>query len=342
MAWVLFRRLAGFQEDLESTLQRGSTRWGFVKRRPLSHWDIVAMFKYLYSLLCCSSHVCTIKTAPISTRTLSIIQHTRRLSRMYDSQVLRREIRDLDGLYSATLEGDIASLVFMNGCVVFVASILIVIAFAVRNEVLQDFATFLTLASVFGAILAMFHLWRKVVILVKLMFTLTNKVRNANTDERFNIRKIRQVAFAQTMLTLTLLLSSSSQQSLSLGPLPTKSSLNQSLVTTKYHFSWLLVLFVQLYLLQSCSLLLSLLCDTSYLQRSASLSVKPFAARLKKCMVSCRFDQTMLTRSKCRNVKLGSMWRGSFSIGTVLMQSSAADRFGSILQYIQGGMDRRQ
>jgi hypothetical protein len=98
-ARILFVRLTFFRDSLEPTLQYGSTRWGFVKRRPLSQWDCTVVFKYFYSLLCCSTRSCALSTAPISAETLSIIKQARYLSELHDSQILRREIRDLDGLY---------------------------------------------------------------------------------------------------------------------------------------------------------------------------------------------------------------------------------------------------
>jgi hypothetical protein len=342
VAWSLFYRLVNFQEDLESTLQRGSTRWGFVKRRRLSQWDAVAMFKYLYNVLCCSSRFCTIKTAPISTRTLSIIQHTRHLSSMHDSKVLCREIRDLDGLYWATRESDIASLVFMNGCVVFIASFLIVIAFVVRNEVLSDLATFLALASVLGAILAMFHLWRKFVILVKLMLTLTDKVRSANTDERFSIFKIRQVAFAQSMLTLTLLLSAAASAVALPWSVANKEYSESISVIDQVPFflafgsvcgvalatiMFFVVEFVVRYKLPPT--LGEFVCESFRSEIEdmyAILSVPPNNIDTKQ--VQERETWEYVAREFLHSYRFDAVF--------------AADRFGSILQYIQGGMDRRQ
>ena len=152
----LFDRLTRFRDDLEGTLQRGATRFGFVKRRHLFQWDCTVVFKYFYSLLCCSSRSCALPTAPISTKTLSIIKHARHLSGLHDSQILRREIRDLEGLYWATRESDIASLIFMSAFLVFIASIVFTIARIFHISVLEDIAFWATAISAFGAILLPF------------------------------------------------------------------------------------------------------------------------------------------------------------------------------------------
>ena len=209
-ARLLFDRLTNFREDLEGTLQRGATRWGFVKRRPLSQWDCTAVFKYFYSLFCCSTRFCVLPTAPISTACLSIIKHARYLSSLHDSQILRREIRDLEGVYWATRESDNASLIFMSSYLVFVSSIVFTIARIFDIKVLEDIAFWATAASGIGAILAMFHLWRKFKILVGLMITLGQKNKAAKTRaDRFDIQKVCNVTFTQVLLTLMRLFSAS-------------------------------------------------------------------------------------------------------------------------------------
>jgi hypothetical protein len=147
---------------------------------------------------------------------MSLIKQARHVSGLHQSLVLRREIRDMEGLYWASRESDIASLIFVAGFSVFWASVVFTISRLVKligriRVVLVDVAFWAVLASAFGAILASFHLWRKLLILVNLYFTLGEKFRNApSSDDRDNIRKIRRVTFTQVLLTVTRLLAAGS------------------------------------------------------------------------------------------------------------------------------------
>jgi hypothetical protein len=203
----LFNRLLAFQPKLERSLQRGPTRFGFVKQRKLSQWDIIAVLKYFWSLICCSSRRFRSLAAPIATETLGIVKATRHVAQRDDRVILNREIRDLDVLYWATRESDIGSLIFMSSFLVLVASIYFIIARASGIDLLLDIAFWAVTASGIGAALAVFHFWRKLLILVRLMWTLSRKARSAReADERENIRLVRGVTFTQVLLTLTRLL----------------------------------------------------------------------------------------------------------------------------------------
>lgn len=200
---ALFRRLRRFRVYLESTLQRGPTRWGFIKQRKLWQWDISASLIYFYSLLCISSRTVTRRTAPISIETLGIVKQTRHLSGLHGSTVLSREIRDLEGLYWATRESDTASLTFMAGFLVFFASVIFTIARIFSISVLTTVAFWATVASAYGASLAVFHLIKKTKILVSLQATLGQKARSStSSDSAENIRRVRGITWTQIFLTV--------------------------------------------------------------------------------------------------------------------------------------------
>jgi hypothetical protein len=108
----LVRRLTAFIPRLENSLQRGHILWGFLKRRRVVHWDFFIVVRYFWSLLWYASPKTTNPIAPIQTETLGIIRETKNLSGKYSHTILRREIRDLEQLYWATRESDVASMIF--------------------------------------------------------------------------------------------------------------------------------------------------------------------------------------------------------------------------------------
>jgi hypothetical protein len=203
-----FDRLNAFTGNLEDSLQRGQPYFGFLKKRRLWHWDCTVVFRYFYSLFCCASPRGSTPLAPISTETLGIVKQARNVSAIHQNLVLRREIRDLEYLYWATRESDIASLIFVSAFSVFIASIIFTISRIIEraggSSTVSDVAYWATLASATGAILALFHLVRKLFLLVGLWFTLGRKARStATTDDRDHIRRVRSVTVTQILLTLT-------------------------------------------------------------------------------------------------------------------------------------------
>ena len=207
-AKLLFERLVTFSSWLESSLQRSPVRLGFLRKRHVFSWDCTVAFKYFYSLLCCSSARRSNPIAPIQTETLGIVRQSMDLSSKHRHKVLRREIRDLEHLFWATRESDIASLIFVSGFLVFAASIIFsisrIITRAGGGDALTNVAFWATAASATGAALASFHLVRKFFILVSLWCTLGSKVHNASTSEiRETIQTVKAVTFTQILLTLT-------------------------------------------------------------------------------------------------------------------------------------------
>jgi hypothetical protein len=98
---------------------------------------------------CYSSKSVSLPGAPASTETLGILKQTRALSEIQQGAILRRELRELETLYWATRESDIASLILMSGFFVFIASILFMIARIFSNQTLVDFAFWLGIPSLY-------------------------------------------------------------------------------------------------------------------------------------------------------------------------------------------------
>jgi len=195
----LFDRVSAFEARLKKSLQLGRVRWGFVKNRRFMHWNIVTAIRYFISLFCCASARRQSCLAPIQTETLGIARQLKRVSGIHQGQILRREVRDMDGLYWATRESDIASLIFMTGLSVFFLSIIISIGNIIRWSKLSQGAGLVLLPVAFlGASLAVFHLVRKMGILLRLLSILSRK---ASTDvQQKSLRTIRNVTFVHTIL----------------------------------------------------------------------------------------------------------------------------------------------
>jgi len=243
-AKALFDRLCSFESKLEASLQRGAVRLGFVKQRKLRHWDIVVAARYFIGLFWVSNEKESSAFAPVETEIHGILKQIRSVSIQHQLQVLRREIRDVEALYWATRESDTASLIFLASFVVFVASgklycspgiinICIPMSFSVFGVVshllfilyiiviftiarifsidrLEMFAFWALAASALGAILATSHFVRKLKILLGLWTILGSKVRQANTvDDKDDIRMVRSVTATQLWLTVLRLVSAS-------------------------------------------------------------------------------------------------------------------------------------
>jgi hypothetical protein len=207
-AKVLFDRLHAFAPRLEESLQRGPVNYGFLLQRGIFHWDCSVVFKYLYSLLCCAGSRRPNPLAPLQNETLGILKQTKALSSKHKNEVLRREIQDLEQLYWATRESEIASMIFCSAYLVFISSIIFttssIVARIGGSNVVADVAYWASAGSATAAALACSHLFRKFFILVRLFWILGGKVRHAVTTEAMEaIRLAKSVTFTQILLTIT-------------------------------------------------------------------------------------------------------------------------------------------
>lgn len=203
----LFERIIDFAPRLERSLQRGHIYWGFLKQRSLFHWDICIVFRYFWSFFCCSSARFSIPLSSIENETYGIIREARAVYDIRRETNLKREIRDLEYLYWATRESDIASMIFVSSALAFIVSWIFSISRLVTwlggPSTLTEVGFWASLASAIGAILAAFHFVRKSMILMGLWCTLGGKVRAATDRQaRGALGRIKGVTFIQLLLTL--------------------------------------------------------------------------------------------------------------------------------------------
>lgn len=205
----LFVYLVHFENRLERSLQRGPVLWGFLKSRRFVHWDMSIVVRYFYSLLWTFIPVGNCAIAPIEHQTAIVLRQLRSLSNDHEKKCLRREIRDVESLYWATRESDIASLIFVSSFLTFVTSIIFSVARLVGIEYLVNLAFFSAAASALGAILAVFHLIRKFFILLRLWILLWIKGNKINAPFRRDLQLVRRVTLTQILLTVARLGASS-------------------------------------------------------------------------------------------------------------------------------------
>jgi hypothetical protein len=204
----LFERIVEFGPRLGKSLQRGHIYWGFLQQRKFFDWNVCVVFRYFLSHICCSSSDKKIPLSSIENETYGIIKETRIVSKAHKGAILKREIRDMEYLYWATRERDVGSMLFVSAFLVFVVSWIFIISriitWAGGPSVVADIAFWSQLASVIGALLATVHFVRKLFILLGLWITLVKKVKAGTLDTSTHdaLRRIRNVTFIQILLTM--------------------------------------------------------------------------------------------------------------------------------------------
>ena len=118
------------------------------------------------------------------------------------SYILSREAHDLEELFWASNEGDIATMIFFAGLLVFLVSIIFTISQIFRIEVLFTVAFYGTVASTLGAILAFSHFLRKTQHLFHVHRAIKKKVQSVSSDVHGPIKLILSVTRTQIILTL--------------------------------------------------------------------------------------------------------------------------------------------
>lgn len=206
----LLSRLRKFQRHLEPTLQRGPIRWGFLKQRKFTHMDICIVIRYIYSMFwgftVCLFPSCGCRLAPIERETTTMLRHVQKFAKFSQSNRLSREARDMEELYWATRESDISSIIFVVAGLTFLTSLVFSVARVFRISFLTDIAFSAAAASTLGALLAVFHLVRKVYILTTLWFLLHEKDYEVPDVYLRDLYLVRRVTMIQFLLTMTRLL----------------------------------------------------------------------------------------------------------------------------------------
>jgi hypothetical protein len=339
-AQALFDRLDNFTCSLDSSLQRGAVRWGFMKQRRIAHWDIVVVLRYLLSLCCPTNVTRTSKYAPIQTETLGILRQIQRLSVAYKSKVLRREVQDFDALFWATRESDVASLMFVSGVVVFASSVTFTVGHLLDLQRLTSFSHWAMLASALSSSIALQHFSRKFVIL----FTLWRKLRPKTCQKnslacKRHIETVRTITLVQLLVTLFRIVAAGS----ALAALVLSVAYVAVVSAISYPRSlpfWIALASVSVALISGLLVVILEFAVRYNLPPALGHFVcEPFRTEIEEIhgQVACppnNIDPDMLRNREAWEYTARAFLH-EYRFDTVF----AADRFGTILQYLQSGME---
>lgn len=195
----ILKMLSDFKPQLEASLESEAINFGFFKRRKMSQWAVVVTIRYFLS--------CLYPYFPsIGRRTKIILNSMKAINPTSGhDHLFRRAQIEVRTLYYATTESEVASAVLLSGFLVFLTSIVFtvfrIISFAFTNDPswvadLVNATGWAVVLSSFGAILALLHFFRKTKHLIRLFGLLEAKYNAAEID------RIRWVTFNQIILTL--------------------------------------------------------------------------------------------------------------------------------------------
>lgn len=270
------------------------------------------------------------------------------MSAYYKNTILRRQVRDLELLHWATRESDVASMIFVAAFLVHIVSWIFSISRIITLadsslSTVTDVAAFASVASALGAVLAVFHFQRKFFILVNLWCILGGKARTASTtDDRLAIRKIKTVAFTQIVLTLMRLLAACSAAvalpwSVVVTVFPDNTSLDENIPY------WIALGSV-------CTALLSIIMffvveyriRYDLTPRLGEYICEAFRKEIELMYTVLSIPQDDIATKQQQERETWEYVAREFLHKYRFDTVFAADRSGSILQYIQSGMDPRQ
>ncbi|KAL3916452.1 MAG: hypothetical protein SGILL_005172 [Bacillariaceae sp.] len=347
-AFHLFERINNFEPRLESSLQRGHVYWGFVKQRALRHWDICIVIRYFWSLLCCSSGSFRIPLSSIENETYGIIKEARAVYDLRQGSNLKREIRDLEYLYWATRESDIASMIFVSASLVFIVSWIFSISRIITRlggpSTVTEVGFWASLASAVGAILAAFHFVRKSMILLGLWCTLGGKIRAAGADKdaRRALGRIKGVTFIQLLLTLARL-GAALGSAVALPWSVAQNAFPDKITTDEEIPFWVaLGAFCAAVGATIFFFLVEYIVRYNLPPKLGEFVCEAFREELETTYKVLALPQNSIDTKQAQERKTWEYVARDFLHRYRFDTVFAADRFGSILQYIQGGCKKKR
>lgn len=334
---TLLRSVSSLEPRLKSSLQRGAVQWGFIKRRSLVHWDIIVCFRYIYNFLWCSR--CSgSEFSPIQNEIHTLLI---RLQEVSSGLVLRREIRDLEMLYWATRESEIASLITVFASLTLVTSVILTAARVVRIQPLIMIGFYSSAVAALGAALAASHFIRKSIILHSLSAELRRKATTAIGTQLSGIQRIQIVTHIQLFLTVLRLVAATAS-SVALPFIVAETGFGGS-ISTRQNAPFYIAFAAVLTAVASS---LIFLCVEYIVRYNLPTHLGPFICELFRFEIEQLYDAVLVTPNDIDSKESQSRDTWSYVARDFLHQYRfdavfAADRFGQILQYIQGGMNSR-
>ena len=193
----LFNRVVKFGPSLQKSLDSS-----------LMNSEIFLALRYSWSFVSWSSSTRESVISTIENETYGIIKEVKIVSKAHKGTILKHQIRDLEYLYRATLETDKGAVVFLSTSLVFMASCFFVISRIVAliygtYSVLTVIGFWFQLTSIVGAFLSSFFLVRHLCHSLRLWVKLGVKISDQKLDKstRKGLRKIKGYIFMKLLLT---------------------------------------------------------------------------------------------------------------------------------------------
>jgi hypothetical protein len=348
MAFHLFNRINDFTPQLESSLQRGHIYWGFLKQRKFLHWDVCIVFRYFLSLFCCSSGHFRIPLSSVENETYGIIKEAKAVYSIRQGTNLKREIRDLEYLYWATRESDIASMIFVSSFLGFIVSWIFSISRIITRlggpSSVTEVGFWASISSALGAILAAFHFVRKLLILVGLWCTLGGKIRAAGPDKdsRRALGRIKSVTFIQLLLTLARL-GAAIGSAVALPWSVAQNAFPDKITTDEEIPLWIaLGAFCAAVGATVFFFLVEYIVRYNLPPKLGEFVCEAFREELETTYKVLSIRQNSIDTKQAQERKTWEYVARDFLHRYRFDTVFAADRFGSILQYIQGGCKKKR
>lgn len=142
---------------------------------------------------------------------MRLLKGARFLSAYYKNKILRREICDLQNFYYASRESQIALLVFIIASLIHLSSWVLIITQILDlsleiDSLATEVAFWASLTAGVGSIIAILRLLRKSWKVSGLWYSLEMKVQNLSHDEdKINLSKLKMIAFTHVSIALVLI-----------------------------------------------------------------------------------------------------------------------------------------
>lgn len=329
----LYALIQGFEPKLERSLETGDIRHGFLKHRPLFQQSLFVTFRFLFSPI-------------IPAACGNLLASTRRILRKAESvrsgkrEVLIREIRDLKELHFATKESQIASMMFLSATINFFVNIcftifrILGVIFGETTDWVEIIFTAFAFGSFFGllgALLAFLHFIRK----IGHLFRLSAGMRGVARQNR-GARLVRHVAFTQIILT-AMRLAAVTAACVALpwvalaGPLVFDSSFELPRYVALGAVGMVVVSVLFFFIVEFC-IRYNLRADLG------PLVCQPFAKRIKRIHEALHTPPNGVDTQQMLDMDDWGYTAREFLHQYRFDTVFAADRFGSIQQYLQSGM----
>jgi hypothetical protein len=259
---------------------------------------------------------------------------------------LKREIRDLEYLYWATRESDVASLIFVTSALGFIVSWIFtisrIVTLAGGPSTVTDVAFWASIASTFGAILAAFHFFRKLTILTGLWCVMGGKVRHApkNSASKRALRRIRAVTLTSIILTFCRLVAAVGATvalpwSVAQNAFPDKITLDEEIPFWIALGSFSAAVFATIFFF-----IVEFIVRYNLSPKLGEYVCEAFRAEIESLYSILSVPENDIEPKQVQRLKTWEYVAREFLHQYRFDTVFGADRFGSILQYIQGGMEQ--